>query len=89
MATPENEGTRASTRKGNIPMSSEPAMVEVFWKAFETLPAGQKRAFAERVLSQQGLMEDVYDHLLIESAKKVRGRSLKLAEYETSRKRGC
>ncbi len=62
------------------------ATVEVFWKAFGTLMPAERAALAERILRDRRLMEDLYDHFLIEQAKKVRGKALTLDEYLARRK---
>ena len=55
--------------------------VEVFWKAFGALKRAERAALAERILRDRRLLEDLYDHLLIEQAKKVKGKSVTLDEY--------
>jgi hypothetical protein len=65
---------------------SEKATVEVFWKAIERLKPAERMALAEKILRERGLLEDMYDHVLIERAKKVKGRSLTLDEYVGGRK---
>ncbi len=59
--------------------------VEVFWKAFEALKPAQRRTLAERILRDRRLLEDLGDHLLIERAKRVRGKAITLDEYTAHR----
>ena len=66
---------------------AESATVEVFWKAFGALKRAERAALAERILADRELLEDLYDHFLIEQAKKVRGKSVTLNEYLEVRKR--
>ncbi len=63
------------------------ATVEVFWKAIGTLKPAERVALAERILRDRGLLEDLYDHVLIERAKRVKGRSMTLDEYTVHRKK--
>lgn len=63
-------------------MTNNQAVVEVFWKANETRTAEQRREFASRILKDQDMLEDLYDHYFIESAKKVEGKGMDLEEYE-------
>jgi len=63
------------------------ATVEVFWKAFGALKRAERAALAERILRDRELLEDIYDHLLIEQAKRVRGKAVTLNEYLADRKR--
>ncbi len=64
-------------------MTTSEATVEVFWRAYETLKPKERQELAERILRDRKLLEDLSDHLLIEKAKRVRGKSLTLAEYTT------
>jgi len=66
---------------------SEKATVEVFWKAIGTLKPAERMALAEKILHDRGLLDDMYDHVLIERAKKVKGRPLTLDEYLVRRKK--
>ncbi|MBI2859283.1 MAG: hypothetical protein HYX90_09420 [Chloroflexi bacterium] len=54
----------------------------VFWRVYETLQPIGRRALAVRILRDRKLLEDFIDHALIEKAKRVRGKSLTLNEYE-------
>ncbi len=63
------------------------ATVEIFWKAFGALKRAERAALAERILRDQELLEDIYDHLLIEQAKRGRGKAVTLNEYLADRKR--
>jgi hypothetical protein len=44
-------------------------------------------ALAENILHDRRLLDDMYDHVLIERAKKVKGRSLTLDKYLVRRKK--
>jgi hypothetical protein len=68
-------------------MTTSEATVEVFWRAYETLKPGERQELAERILRDRKLVEDLADHLLIEKAKRVRGKPLTLAEYTTCDKK--
>ena len=57
------------------------ATVEVFWRAYGTLKRAERAALAERILRDRDVVEDVFDHFLIEKAKKVQGKSVTLDEY--------
>ncbi len=61
--------------------------MEVFWKAYGTLKRAERAALAERILRDRDVLEDVFDHFLIEKAKKVQGRSVTLHEYRARRER--
>jgi hypothetical protein len=73
-------------RRGIVTVS-EKATVEVFWKAIETLKPAERMALAERILHDRRLLDDMYDHALIERAKGVKGRSMTLDEYLVRRKK--
>jgi hypothetical protein len=64
-------------------MTTSEATVEVFWRAYETLKPRERQELAERILRDRKLVEDLADHLLIEKAKRVRGKPMTLAEYTT------
>ncbi len=63
------------------------ATVEVFWKAYGMLKVSERAALAGRILRDRGLLEGVYDHFLIEQAKKVKGRAVSLNEYLARRRK--
>ncbi len=65
-------------------MPANEATVEVFWRAYETLQPSERRALAERILRDRKLLDDFFDHVLIEKAKRVRGKTLTLSEYEAA-----
>ena len=73
-------------RRGIVTVSKK-ATVEVFWKAIETLKPAERMALAERILHDRRLLDDMYDHVLIERAKGVKGRSMTLDEYLVRRKK--
>ena len=68
-------------------MTTSEATVEVFWRAYETLKPKERQELAERILRDRKLLEDLSDHLLIEKAKRVRGKPTTLAEYATCNKK--
>ncbi|MBI2917498.1 MAG: hypothetical protein HYY01_05835 [Chloroflexi bacterium] len=57
-------------------MATNSAIVEVFWKAYQALKSSERQQVAERILRDRKLLEDVADHLLIEKAKRVKGKSV-------------
>ena len=59
--------------------------IEVFWRAYETLKPKERQILAERILGDRKLLEDLFDHVLIEKAKKVKGKPITLVEYSTHR----
>lgn len=61
--------------------------VEVFWKAFGTLRSAERLALAERILRDRRMLDDIYDHFLIEQSKKEKGKSITLDEYLARRKK--
>ena len=63
-------------------MTTNEATVEVFWRAYETLQPSERRALAERILRDRKLLNDFFDHALIDKAKRVKGKALTLNEYE-------
>lgn len=62
-------------------MVPEEATVEAFWRAYETLKPRERLALAERILRERKLLQDVGDHLLIERAKRVKGKPITLGDY--------
>ncbi len=67
-------------------MVTQDATVEVFWRAYEALKPAQRRKLAERILRDSQLLEDLGDHLLIERAKRLKGKALTLDEYRSQRR---
>ena len=63
------------------------ANIEIFWRAYETLKPGERQALAQRILTDRKLLEDLFDHMLIEKAKRVQGKPVTLNEYLGHRKR--
>ncbi len=63
-------------------MAADKATVEVFWRAYETLKPEERRMLAERILRDRRLLADLFDHALIEKAKRTRGKAVRLEEYE-------
>ncbi len=57
------------------------ANIEIFWKAYETLKPIERQALAQRILKDRKLLEDLFDHILIEKAKQVKGKPVTLKKY--------
>ncbi|MEK7280805.1 MAG: hypothetical protein AAB037_00430 [Chloroflexota bacterium] len=62
-------------------MATNQATVEVFWRAYAALKLAERQALAERILRDRKLWEDWTDHVLIDKAKRVKGKPLTLKEY--------
>lgn len=60
------------------------ANAAVFYKAFRSMDAGTRRRLALRILKDEALLEDVYDHFLIQEAEREKGRSI---SWEKHRRR--
>lgn len=63
------------------------ANIEIFWRAYETLKPIERQALAQRILRDRKLLEDLFDHMLIEKAKRVKGKPVTLNEYLAHAKR--
>ena len=63
------------------------ANAEVFYKAFRSLDSVSRRRLALRILKDEVLLEDLYDHFLIQEAEKEKGRSIHWEEYVEKRQR--
>lgn len=63
------------------------ANAEVFYKAFRSMDSGSRRRLALRILKDEALLEDLYDHFLIQEAEKEKGRSIPWEEYLDKRER--
>lgn len=61
------------------------ATVEIFWRAYGTLKPGQRQELAERILKDRNLLNDFGDHMLIEKAKRVSGKSVTLKDFNLGR----
>lgn len=70
-------------------MTIKEANIEVFWRAYETLKPKERQILAERILGDRKLLEDLFDHMLIEKAKKVKEKPITLAEYVACRQRAA
>jgi len=62
-------------------VKTDNATAEVFFTAFKALKSAEREAFIEKVVSDPRLREDLMDVVLIEEAKKVKGRSVSAREY--------
>jgi hypothetical protein len=52
------------------------ANAAVFYKAFRSMDSGSRRRLALRILKDEALLKDMYDHFLIQEAEKEKGRSI-------------
>ncbi|MBI4653849.1 MAG: hypothetical protein HY752_02490 [Nitrospirae bacterium] len=68
-------------------MRTSEATAEVFFTAFKTLKNKGKEAFLEKVISNHELREDLFDIVLIEEAKKAKGKPVYAREYFTKRRK--
>lgn len=60
---------------------------EVFFTAFKALKAKEKEAFLEKMISDPELREDLTDIVLIEKAKKIKGKPVSAREYFSRRRK--
>jgi hypothetical protein len=63
------------------------ANAAVFYKAFRSMDTATRRRLALRILKDEAVLEDLYDHFLIQDAEKERGRSVPWEEYLAKRQR--
>jgi len=68
-------------------LKTNQATAEVFFTAFKALKGKEKEAFLEKVISDPKLREDLIDIVLIEKAKKVKGKPISAREYFTRRRK--
>ena len=68
-------------------MKTNQATAEVFYTAFKALKNNEKEAFLEKVISDPELREDLIDIVLIEKAKKVKGKPVSATEYFAKRRK--
>ena len=69
-------------------MKTNLATVEVFFTAFRTLKKNERAAFLEKVISgDRELREDLMDILVIEKAKKIKGKSVSAQAYFLKREK--
>lgn len=66
-------------------MQTNQATAEVFFTAFKALKTNEQEAFLEKVIRDPTLREDLIDIVLIEEAKKVKGKSISAREYFAKR----
>jgi hypothetical protein len=57
------------------------ANAAVYYKAFRSLAPESRRRLALRILQDEGLLEELYDHFLIQQAERERGRNVPWEEY--------
>ncbi len=62
------------------------ANAAVFYKAFRSMDAATRRRLALRILKDEAVLEDLYDHFLIQEAEKERGRSIPWEKYLAKRR---
>ncbi|MBI3000468.1 MAG: hypothetical protein HYY46_18745 [Deltaproteobacteria bacterium] len=60
------------------------ANASVFYKAFRSMDAASRRRIALRILKDEAVLEDLYDHFLIQEAQ--RGQDLIIRAEEKKRK---
>jgi hypothetical protein len=58
-------------------MTKTEATAEVFWTAFNVLPAEEKRAIIQRIIRDENLRRDLMDLALIEERRNEAGRPLR------------
>ena len=68
-------------------MKANQATAEVFFTAFKTLKRNEKSAFLEKVISDPELRGDLFDIVLIEEAKKIKGKPVSAREYFLKRRK--
>lgn len=73
---------RAMKKEGDL----KEANAAVFYKAFRSMDAASRRRLALRILKDEAVLEDLYDHFLIQEAEKERGRSIPWEEYLVRRR---
>lgn len=66
-------------------MKTSQATAEVFYTAFKALKTKEKEAFLEKIISDPELREDLTDIVLIEKAKKIKGKPVSAREYFAKR----
>jgi hypothetical protein len=62
------------------------ANAEVFYKAFHSINAASRRCLALRILRDEDLLEDLFDHFLILQAEKEKRRRILWEEYLEKRR---
>lgn len=68
-------------------MRANQATAEVFYTAFKALKSKEKEAFLEKMISDPELREDLTDIVLIEKAKKMKGKPVSAREYFSRRRK--
>ena len=68
-------------------MRANQATAEVFFTAFKALKNKEKEAFLEKMIGDPELREDLIDIVLIEEAKKVKGKPVSAREYFSRRRK--
>ena len=63
------------------------ANAAVLYKAFRSMDSGSRRQLALRILKDEALLGDLYDHFLIQEAEKEKGRSIPWEDYLEKRQR--
>jgi hypothetical protein len=58
-------------------MTKTEATAEVFWTAFNVLPAEEKRAIIQRIIRDESLRRDLMDLALMEERRSEPGRPLR------------
>ena len=68
-------------------MKASQETAEVFFTAFKALGRTEKEAFIEKMISDTKLRKDLIDIVLIEEAKKVKGKPISAKEYFLRRRK--
>ena len=76
--------------KSERAMKKEPDLKEanaaVFYKAFRSMDSTSRRRLALRILKDEAILEDLYDHFLIQEAEREKGHSIPWEEYLAKRR---
>ena len=62
------------------------ANTAVYYKAFRSLAPESRRRLALRILQDEDLLEDLYDHFLIQQAEKEKGHDVLWEDYIATRR---
>jgi hypothetical protein len=75
----QKRATRTTTRKKeqNLPKAN----AAVYYTAFRSLAPETRRRLALRILKDEDLLGDLYDHFLIQAAEEEKGRVVPWEEY--------
>lgn len=68
-------------------MKSTNATAEVFYTAFKSLKNSEQTIIIEKIISDPELRAELFDVLLIEEAKKTKGKSISAKDYFAKRRK--